>query len=65
MTTAKVLVTGASGLLGRAILRAFEAQPDKFETYGTAFSRASGKLLKVNNKATKGLHMFDRGCNWL
>jgi uncharacterized protein YbjT (DUF2867 family) len=35
----KVLVTGASGLLGRAILKEFLKDPSKWLVVGTAFSR--------------------------
>ncbi|XP_013390060.1 methionine adenosyltransferase 2 subunit beta-like [Lingula anatina] len=43
----KVLITGASGLLGRAIYRLFEEDPT-WEALGLAFSRAKGKLCKVD-----------------
>ena len=36
-----VLVTGASGLLGRAVLAAFRAAPGEFAAAGTAFARAA------------------------
>lgn len=42
----RVLVTGASGLLGREILRCFEAE--KWEVLGLAYSRAKGGLRRVD-----------------
>lgn len=43
----RVLITGASGLLGRAILKQF-ADSGKWEVLGLAHSRATGALKKVN-----------------
>ena len=43
----KILVTGASGLLGRAVCTELRAQQD-FQVVGTAYSRASSDLIKVN-----------------
>ena len=43
----RVLITGASGLLGRAILKQFSIS-DKWEVLGLAHSRATGTLKKVN-----------------
>ena len=43
----KVMITGTSGLLGRALMCEFEKN-DAFEIIGTAFSRASGKLHKLD-----------------
>ncbi|XP_065834213.1 methionine adenosyltransferase 2 subunit beta-like [Oscarella lobularis] len=42
----KVLITGASGLLGRSLVRQFES--NGWEVLGTAFSRATGSLRKVD-----------------
>ncbi|XP_023219215.1 methionine adenosyltransferase 2 subunit beta-like [Centruroides sculpturatus] len=42
----KVLITGASGLLGRAILKAFKRA--KWNPLGLAYSRAEGELKKVD-----------------
>ena len=42
----KVLVTGASGLLGRALLKEFENK--NWQVLGLAYSRASGSLRKVD-----------------
>ena len=42
-----VLVTGASGLLGRSIMKAFQAT-DTFKVVGTAFSRAKEGLVKLD-----------------
>ena len=42
-----VLITGASGLLGRQILRVFE-EDAQWKTIGVAFSRAGGNLHKVD-----------------
>lgn len=43
----KVLITGASGLLGRAIFREFEGE-GSWQVLGLAFSRATEKLKKVD-----------------
>ncbi|KAK7495281.1 hypothetical protein BaRGS_00013463 [Batillaria attramentaria] len=43
----KVLITGASGLLGRAVMREFEAN-GSWTILGLAFSRAGQKLKKVD-----------------
>ncbi|OZJ05359.1 hypothetical protein BZG36_01532 [Bifiguratus adelaidae] len=45
-TTMKVLVTGASGLLGRAVVR--ELTHSNIEVIGTAFSRANDELIKLD-----------------
>ena len=42
----KVLITGASGLLGRAVVNAFRSRA--FDVYATAYSRASGTVLKLD-----------------
>lgn len=44
MSDKRVLVTGASGLLGRQVVRAFDL--DGWTVTGTAFSRADGKTLR-------------------
>lgn len=44
MSDKRVLVTGASGLLGRQVVRAFEQ--DGWSVTGTAFSRANGTTLR-------------------
>ncbi len=47
----RVLITGASGLLGRQVMRAFDL--DGWKVTGTAFSRADGKtLLRINLENT-------------
>lgn len=43
----RVLITGASGLLGRAILKEF-SKGNKWEVLGLAYSRSTGSLKKVN-----------------
>lgn len=43
----RVLITGASGLLGRAIYNEF-CSDKTWEVLGLAFSRASGSLRKVD-----------------
>jgi S-adenosylmethionine synthetase len=43
----RVLVTGASGLLGRAIYKEFLSYTS-WETLGLAFSRAKGNLKKLD-----------------
>jgi dTDP-4-dehydrorhamnose reductase len=43
----KILVTGASGLLGRAVCKEL-AECGGFEVVGTAYSRAAKNLLKMN-----------------
>lgn len=45
--TTTVLVTGASGLLGRQIMHVFE-KDSSLKTIGLAFSRAQGNLHKVD-----------------
>ncbi|XP_053399644.1 methionine adenosyltransferase 2 subunit beta-like isoform X1 [Mercenaria mercenaria] len=47
MTKHRALVTGASGLLGRAIMKDFCASPD-WDVLGLAFSRARDGLKKVD-----------------
>jgi S-adenosylmethionine synthetase len=42
-----VLITGASGLLGRSIYSLFSADP-QYKVIGLAFSRCSGNLVKVD-----------------
>ena len=46
----RVLVTGASGLLGRAVMQEFKENPFFRDTtvFGTAFSRAEGSLLRAD-----------------
>ncbi|WP_308368380.1 MULTISPECIES: SDR family oxidoreductase [unclassified Microbulbifer] len=43
----KILITGASGLLGRSVFKRLDASPD-FSATGTAFSRAGERLLKLD-----------------
>ncbi|XP_052794765.1 methionine adenosyltransferase 2 subunit beta-like isoform X2 [Mya arenaria] len=43
----RVMITGASGLLGRAIYREFKSD-SSWDVCGLAFSRTSGDLIKVN-----------------
>ncbi|XP_068718927.1 methionine adenosyltransferase 2 subunit beta-like [Montipora capricornis] len=43
----RVLITGASGLLGRAIFKEF-SNSDKWDVLGLAYSRATGGLKKLN-----------------
>ena len=47
----KVLVTGGSGLLGRAVLKAFKE--GGHEVTGTAFSRVKNGLLKLDLESTE------------
>ncbi|XP_074649989.1 methionine adenosyltransferase 2 subunit beta-like [Tubulanus polymorphus] len=47
MATKKVLITGASGLLGRALFEVFSACP-QWEVLGLAFRRTKGNLRKVD-----------------
>lgn len=47
MTDKKALVTGATGLLGRQVLKVFEHKD--WEAKGTGFSRADGaSIIKVD-----------------
>lgn len=46
MNGRKVLITGASGLLGREVLKCFEA--GNWQVLGLAYSRAAGNLQKVD-----------------
>lgn len=47
----KVLITGASGLLGRALFSEFSKK--SWEVCGLAFSRAKGNLVKVDLNNTE------------
>lgn len=47
MATHKVLITGASGLLGRAIYQEFK-ENSQWSTLGLAFSRAKNDLIKCD-----------------
>ena len=47
----KVLITGASGLLGRALL--LEFSKNSWEVCGLAFSRARNNLVKVDLNNTE------------
>jgi len=47
LVSMKILVTGASGLLGRALMRLLAARPD-LEVKGVAFSRAKPPLEKLD-----------------
>ena len=59
----RCLITGASGLLGRALMRAFTAASTeskaaaavKWECTGAAFSRASKNLIKVDLRDAKAV----------
>lgn len=44
----KILLTGASGLLGRAVYKNFTENYSRFEILGTAYSRTSGDLVKLD-----------------
>ncbi|CAG0913551.1 unnamed protein product [Notodromas monacha] len=44
----KVLITGASGLLGRAIFDEFNEHPEKWNVIGTGFTRIAPPLVKVD-----------------
>ncbi|XP_029636534.1 methionine adenosyltransferase 2 subunit beta [Octopus sinensis] len=44
----RVLITGASGLLGRAVIKKFQSEPEKWNVYGTAFKRATQSLHKLD-----------------
>lgn len=48
----RVLVTGATGLLGRQVMRVFGDKPQQWSLRGLAFSRTSGSLVKcdLNNR---------------
>ena len=43
----RILITGASGLLGRAVFELFSTDP-QWQTQGLAFERANDKLKKVD-----------------
>ncbi|MCL4141059.1 UNVERIFIED_CONTAM: hypothetical protein GTU68_019996 [Idotea baltica] len=53
----KVIVTGASGLLGRQIYKALKANP-QFEVLGLAFSRVSDGLSKLDLCDSKATEKF-------
>lgn len=44
----KILLTGASGLLGRAVFREFSSKDNNYDITGTAYSRKSGSLIKLD-----------------
>jgi dTDP-4-dehydrorhamnose reductase len=49
MTTNKVVVTGATGLLGSSIVKAFELYAqEKWEVIPLGFTRAEGKYIKCD-----------------
>ena len=50
----RVLITGASGLLGRAIYKEFKASSN-WEVLGLAFSRTDGGLTKVDITAKEAI----------
>ncbi|KAF9581086.1 Methionine adenosyltransferase 2 subunit beta [Lunasporangiospora selenospora] len=52
----RVLVTGASGLLGRAVVKEFESSGH--EVIGVAFSRAHGNLKKLNLEDSEAVTAF-------
>jgi len=43
-----IIITGASGLLGRAVCREFKKNAPSWLVQGLAWSRAAGDLLKVD-----------------
>lgn len=54
----RALITGATGLLGRAVLSAFESAG--YETTGTGFSRASANILKLDIRDAQAVNkVFD------
>ena len=55
MTTHRVLVTGASGLLGRAIVKEFR-ESSSWEVLGLAFSRAGEGLKRVDLRDRKAVN---------
>ncbi len=55
MANRKVLITGASGLLGRAVYQAFQSD-SSWQTLGQAYSRAKGGLLKVDLTQPEDVH---------
>lgn len=52
-----VLVTGATGLLGRAICRRFERDP-RFRVVGTAFSRSGDGLVRIDLRDANAIDML-------
>jgi len=44
----RVIVTGASGLLGRAVCRELQTNAQSWVVQGLAWSRAAGHLLKMD-----------------
>lgn len=57
MKNRKILITGASGLLGRPILEALKSEK-AWKVIGTAFSRCSDDLRKVDLSDIKGIPEF-------
>jgi S-adenosylmethionine synthetase len=54
----RALITGATGLLGRAVLSAFESAG--YEATGTGFRRASDNILKLDIRDAQAVNkVFD------
>jgi S-adenosylmethionine synthetase len=49
----RALITGATGLLGRQVLMAFDEA--EYEVVGTGYSRASDKILKLDIQDEKAV----------
>eukprot|EP00010_Vexillifera_abyssalis_P003430 CAMPEP_0201555160 /NCGR_PEP_ID=MMETSP0173_2-20130828/47056_1 /ASSEMBLY_ACC=CAM_ASM_000268 /TAXON_ID=218659 /ORGANISM="Vexillifera sp., Strain DIVA3 564/2" /LENGTH=373 /DNA_ID=CAMNT_0047966811 /DNA_START=42 /DNA_END=1163 /DNA_ORIENTATION=+ len=54
--TIRVLITGATGLLGRALMKEF----DEYNTVGVGFTRVSEAMLKEETTAKKGRRRYVR-----
>ena len=58
----RVLITGASGLLGRAIFDEFKSKKDSWEVLGLAFTRTGNDLRRVdlrsNHEVESVIHEF-------
>ena len=58
--TKRVLITGASGMLGRALFRLLQQFPEEYTVLGTAYGRAKDPLVKLNLLDTEAvLSVFD------
>jgi len=59
--SASVIVTGASGLLGRAVCQELKTNAPSWLVQGLAWSRATGDLLKVDVTSRNSVHeLFQR-----
>eukprot|EP00405_Crypthecodinium_cohnii_P036342 CAMPEP_0206540318 /NCGR_PEP_ID=MMETSP0325_2-20121206/8918_1 /ASSEMBLY_ACC=CAM_ASM_000347 /TAXON_ID=2866 /ORGANISM="Crypthecodinium cohnii, Strain Seligo" /LENGTH=318 /DNA_ID=CAMNT_0054037987 /DNA_START=90 /DNA_END=1046 /DNA_ORIENTATION=- len=57
----RVLITGASGMLGRSLFRLLSAEPDAYEILGTAYSRVVPPLERLDLTDTDSMNaLFEK-----